>query len=207
MRTSKDHLISIFASTHPDFSAGLWDHLLPHAKLTLNIMRPWRPDPSLSAWSGLHHLPYDFSAHPIHPPGQLCLAFNGPDHRLSWDPHGDRAYYLGPALTHYRCHRVYVVSTRLERITLTLAHFTLPFFHFAASDLPPLPIPDPSSTRPSPTLDGTDLIGRVFNDPDLGLCRVVEVGPPHHLAPGGATSTQLDPTSKLAGSPPCDTPR
>jgi hypothetical protein len=23
-------------------------------------MRPWRPDPSLSAWSGLHHLPYDF---------------------------------------------------------------------------------------------------------------------------------------------------
>ncbi len=28
-------------------------------------MRPWRPDPSLSAWSGLHRLPYDFSAHPL----------------------------------------------------------------------------------------------------------------------------------------------
>jgi hypothetical protein len=146
-------------------------------------MRPWRPVPSLSAWSG-HHLPYDFSAHPIHPPGQLCLALNGPDHRLSWDSLGDRAYCLGPALTHYRYHRVYVVFTRLERITLTLAHFPLPFFHFAASDLPPLPIPDPSSTRSSPTLDGTDLIGRIFNDPDLGLCRVVEVGPPHCLAPG-----------------------
>jgi hypothetical protein len=62
-------------------------------------MRPCRPDPSLSAWSGLHHHPYNFSAH--HPPGQLCLAFNDPNHRLSWDPHGDRAYYLGPALTHY----------------------------------------------------------------------------------------------------------
>ena len=78
-----------------------------------------------------------------------------------------------------------------ERITLTLAHFLLPLFHFAASDLPPPLHPDPSATRPSPTLDGTDLIGRVFIDPDLGLCRVVEVGPPHRLAPGEGN---LDPT-------------
>jgi hypothetical protein len=28
------------------------------------------------------------------------------------------------------------------------------------------------------------LIGRVFHDPDLGLCRVVEIGSPHYLAPG-----------------------
>jgi hypothetical protein len=137
----------------------------------------------------------------------MSFSFNGPDHRLSWDPHGDRAYYLGPALTRYRCHRVYIVSTRTERITLTLAHFPLPFFHFAESDLPP-PLPTlPTSARPFPTLDGTDLIaqcagqhypaaqlpvpGRVFNDPDLGLCRVVDVGPPHCLAPGEGN---LDPT-------------
>jgi hypothetical protein len=55
-------------------------------------------------------------------------------------PLGDRAYTLGPALTHNRCQRVYVVFSRSERITLTLAHFPLPLFHFAASDLPhPLP--------------------------------------------------------------------
>ncbi len=93
---------------------------------------------------------------------------------LFGSPRG-RAYYLGPALTHFRCHRVYIVSTRTERITLTLAHFPLPYFHFAESDLPP-PLPTlPTSTRPSPTLDGTDLIGRVFNDPDLGLCRVTGI--------------------------------
>ena len=191
VRTGKNHLISILSSTHPDFPDDLWDRLLPFAEITLNIMRPWRPDPSLSAWSGLHRLPYDFSAHPLHPPGQLCLAFSGPEHRDTWAPHGDRAFILGPALTHYRCHRVYVVSSRSERITLTLAHFPLPLFHFAASDLPPPPNPDPSATRSSPPLDGTDLIGRVFIDPDLGLCRVVEVGPPHRLAPGEGN---LDPT-------------
>jgi hypothetical protein len=95
------------------------------------------------------------------------------------------------ALTHYRCHRVYVVSSRTARITLTLAHFPLPFFHFAESDLPP-PLPtSPTSTRPSPTLDGTDLIGRVFDDPDLGLCQVIGVGPRLRLAPGEGN---LDPT-------------
>jgi hypothetical protein len=57
-------------------------------------MRSWRPDPSLSAWPGLHCLSYDFSAHPIHPPGQLCLAFSDPDHRDTWAPHGERETYL-----------------------------------------------------------------------------------------------------------------
>ncbi len=68
MRTAKNHLISTFTPTHPDLPDDLWDRLLPHAELTLDVLRPWRPDPSLSAWSGLHHLPYDFVAHPLHPP-------------------------------------------------------------------------------------------------------------------------------------------
>ncbi len=118
--TGKNHLISVFSSTHPDFPDDLWDRLLPYAEITLNVLRPCRPDPTLSAWSGLHRLPYDFSAHPLHPPGQLYLAFSSSDHRDIWAPHGDRAFTLGPALTHYCCQRVYVVSSRSERITLTL---------------------------------------------------------------------------------------
>ncbi len=121
---------------------------------------------------------------PFIPPANFVFLLTTPDHRLSWDHHRDRAYYLGPALTHYRCHRVYVVSTRTERIILTLAHFPLPLFHFAETDPPP-PIPtSPTSTRLSPTLDGTGLIGRVFDDPDLGLCQVTEVGLHLRLAPG-----------------------
>ncbi len=108
----------MLSSTHPDFPDDLWNRLLPHAEINLNLLRPWRPDPSLSAWPSLHRLPYDYAAHPLHPPGQLCLAFSGPDHRLSWDPHGDRAFILGPALTHYRCDRTYIVSSRSERTLL-----------------------------------------------------------------------------------------
>jgi hypothetical protein len=111
VRTGKNHLISILSSTHPDFSDDLWDRLLPYAEITLNVLPPWRPDPTLSAWSGLHRLPSS-------PPGQLCLAFSIPDHRNTVAPHGGRAFTLGPALTHYRCQRVYVVATHSERITL-----------------------------------------------------------------------------------------
>jgi hypothetical protein len=143
VRTGKNHFISVFSSTHPDFPDDLWGRLLPYAETILNVMRSWRPDPSLSPWSGFHRLSYDFSAHPIHPPGQLCLTFSDPDHRDTWAPHGDRAFTLGPALIHYRCQRVYVVSSRSERITLTLAHFPLPLFHFAASNLPPPRPPTP----------------------------------------------------------------
>jgi hypothetical protein len=97
VRTGKNYIIAILYSyTHPDFPDDLWDRLLPYAEITLNILRPWRPDPTLSAWSSFHRLPYDFS-------GQLCLAFSGPEHRDTWTPHGDRAFTLGPALTHYRC--------------------------------------------------------------------------------------------------------
>ncbi len=77
--------VAPMVNRHPDFPDDLWDRLLLHAELALNVMRPWHPNPSLSAWSwsGLHHLPHDFAAHPFHPPGQLCLSFNGPDHHLS----------------------------------------------------------------------------------------------------------------------------
>jgi hypothetical protein len=145
VRTGKTHLISVFSSTHPDFPDDLWDQLHPYAEITLNVMRSWRPDPSLSAWSGLHRLSYDFSAHPIHHLGQLYLVFSDPDHRDTWAPHRDRAFTLGPALTHYRYQRVYVVSSRSERITLALAHFPLPYFTSPSltfpHPLPPTPLP------------------------------------------------------------------
>jgi hypothetical protein len=65
----------------------------------------------------------------------------------------------------------------------------------------PLPT-DPTSFRPSPTLDGMDLIGQVLNDPDLGLCRVIEFGPPHRLAPGEGNATSTQPVHNSARDKP-----
>ena len=185
IRSFKNHFLSILAAVHPHFPLDLWDRLLPHAELTINHLRTWALDASLSAYAGLFGAPLDFSAHPLHPPGQLVVAHDSPLTRSSWGPHGRRGFYLGPSLDHYRCSSVYMVGTGAVRDCDTLDHFPTPLFHFAAlPDAPPSPaIPD---TRPDPAVDGTDLVGRWFQDPDLGLCQVMVTGkgPPHRLLPG-----------------------
>ena len=183
IRSFKNHFLSILSSVHPHFPSDLWDRLLPHAELTLNHLRVWALDPAVSAFAGLHGAPLDFSAHPLHPPGQLVVAHDSPLTRSSWGPHGRRGFYLGPSLDHYRCSAVYMVGTGAVRDCDTLAHFPNPLFHFAAlPDSPPSPaVPDP---RPDPKVDGSDLVGRWFEDPDLGRCQVTGKGPPHRLLPG-----------------------
>ena len=43
--------------------------------------------------------------------------------RGTWAAHAINAWYLGPALHHYRCYRVYIAETRGERIADTLVWF------------------------------------------------------------------------------------
>jgi hypothetical protein len=90
--------------------------------------------PGRASFTTFH--PLDFAAHPLHSPrpSQLFLSFNGPDHRLSCDPHGDRAYYLGP----------------LSPTTAVTVSMSSPL----ALNAPPLTLhtfPSPSFTSPSLT--------------------------------------------------------
>ena len=130
IRTYKNHLISTLASTHISFPPDRWDLLLSHAELALNHFRSFSLDPSISAWHGLHRAIYDFSAHPLHPPGQLVVVHDSPEKRQSWARHGKRAFYLEPASSHYRCHRVFVPLNSRIRTSDTLDHFPDPLFPF-----------------------------------------------------------------------------
>jgi hypothetical protein len=96
--------------------------------------------------------------------------------------HGTRGFYLSPALSHYRSHVVFIPSTLATRITKQLDFFPDPLFTFEDPTIS-APPPDPTSSRPSPTLDGADLIGRAFVDPELGLCLVIGHGQPSFLQP------------------------
>jgi hypothetical protein len=63
-------------------------------ELTLNCQRKWKPDPTRSAYDGMHGFPMDFSAHPLYPVGQLCVAHVPALKRQSWAHHGLRAHYI-----------------------------------------------------------------------------------------------------------------
>ncbi|KAG7350061.1 reverse transcriptase RNA-dependent DNA polymerase [Nitzschia inconspicua] len=122
IRTFKNHFIAGLCSTDPAFPIHLWDRLLPHAELTLNLLRGSRLNPKLSAWAQLHGT-FDYNRTPLAPPGCQVLVHEKPAQRESWAPHATDGWYIGPALESYRCHTVWISETRRERITDTVSFF------------------------------------------------------------------------------------
>ena len=64
------------------------------------------------------------------------LAHDLPSQRKSWAPHASEGFYLGPALNHYRCYRIWNVRTQSERVSETV--FWLPHNNISV----PTPTPD-----------------------------------------------------------------
>ena len=52
--TYKNHLLAGLASIDPTFLIHQWDRLLPQAEITLNLLRPSRLNPNLSAYAILN---------------------------------------------------------------------------------------------------------------------------------------------------------
>ena len=54
IQTYKDHLIAGLSICDPNFPLHLWDRLIPHATLTLNLLRPSCLNTRLSAEAQLN---------------------------------------------------------------------------------------------------------------------------------------------------------
>jgi hypothetical protein len=130
IRSFKDHLIAGLCSTDKSFPMHLWDRLLPHAVITLNMLRTSRINPKLSAATHIFGQ-YDFNRAPMAPPGTRIIAHENPNRRRTWAPHGQDGWYIGPVLEHYRCYTVFITKKRGDRIVETAElfpeKFTLPF--------------------------------------------------------------------------------
>jgi len=120
IRTWKNHFITGLCSVDPNFPMHLWDRLIPQSVITLNLLRASRRDPTISAYTALNG-PFNYDATPLAPPGCKVIAFEAPQHRKSFAPHGIPAWYIGPTLEHYRCYKVYVPKTRAKRICDTVS--------------------------------------------------------------------------------------
>ena len=105
--TWKRHFIARLASLPPNFPIHLWCRLIPHTNTTLNLLRPSNLNPRLSAYAQLDRA-YDYNTTPLAPSGCKAIVYESPDHRVSWNNKGAEAWYLGPAMSHYCCHTVYV---------------------------------------------------------------------------------------------------
>ena len=115
IQTFKNHFIAGLASTDPNFPLSNWCRLLPQAELTLNLLRPSRLNPKLFAYAQLEGA-FDFNCTPLAPPGTRVIVNEKPTQRRTWAPHGVDGWYIGPAMDHYQCYRVWIPSTHAERI-------------------------------------------------------------------------------------------
>ena len=122
IQTFKAHFKSILATTDPDFPLQEWDRLLPHAELTLNLLRTSRSNPKLSAYAYLFGI-FDYNKSPLVPPGTRVLAHTKPSQQTSWGLKGDQGWTIGPSLDHYRCVKCYFPDTRSERDVDTVTFF------------------------------------------------------------------------------------
>ena len=120
IQTAKSHIIASLAGAAENFPLKHWDQLLPQQELTLNLLLPWGPDPSKSAYEGLHGAPYDFAAHPFGPMGCEVMTFVPKSLRTATLPGAAapipstfgqkavRGWYIGARLDGYRMHTVLV---------------------------------------------------------------------------------------------------
>ena len=122
IQTYKYHFIAGLSSCNPNFHLHIWERLIPHATLTLNLLCPSRLNPRMSSEAQLNGA-FDFNRTPLTPPGTRVIVHETPNNRRTCPPHGVDGWYLGTAPEHYQCHRVYIPRTRAERISKTVDFF------------------------------------------------------------------------------------
>ena len=100
IQTFKNQFVVGLSSCDPDFPLHIWYCLLPQARLTLNLLHPYRINPCLSAKAQLNG-DFDFIKTPLAPPSTKALIFEPFTTRLTWAHHGIQVWYLGTVPEHY----------------------------------------------------------------------------------------------------------
>ena len=83
----------------------LWCRLLEQAEHTLNMLRPSRITPKVSAYAYLYGM-HNYNANPFAPLGCKVEMYKMPSVRETWAPHTVSGFYIGNSWEHYRNHRI-----------------------------------------------------------------------------------------------------
>ena len=118
----KNHFISIRSGTDPAFPQKGWSHLIRHAVITLNMLRPLRINPLISTYTQVHGM-FDFNRTPLAPAGCKVIIHDRTDERPSWADHSTRGFYVGPAMKHFRNYNVLMDTTKKIRQSNTVNFF------------------------------------------------------------------------------------
>jgi hypothetical protein len=164
--------------------------------LTLNLLRASRTNPKLSAYSYIFG-DFDFRSTPLAPPGIRVVAHLKPQQRGSWELNGANGFYVGSALSHYRCIRCYFPKSKSERVCNTVQFIpnVIPilqtkiddYLRQAAGDIVSILQKPPSTTYPS--LQAGDPVRNALHELAIQLNRAQ----PLHCIDGGDSTSSNTP--------------
>ena len=152
----KNHVIASRSRTHPDFLQKGWSHLVRHNVITMNMLRPSRINPCISAYTQVHGI-FDFNRTPLAPAGCKVIIRDHTDEHPSWANHGTRSYYLGPAIKQFWSYNVLMDFTKKIRQSNTVDFFP--------------------TTSDNPTINPTETLSLIIED----LLTVLKDPPPMSL--------------------------
>jgi len=167
IQTFKNHFIMGLCTTDKNFPLHLWDCLVQHSVLTLNLLWGSWINPKLSAWAQVYGH-YDFNRTPIAPPGIKVLVHKKPSNRNTWASHAIEGWYVGPALLAYQCYCMCIMETKCKQIADTLTWFP--------------------TTAPMPTISSQDIIASATWDILHALQNLTNSSP---IAPTTDTETEI----------------
>jgi hypothetical protein len=122
IQSFKAHFISTRSGVDPGFPSNRWDLLVPMTVLTLNLLRPSKINPAISAYTQVMGT-FDFNRTPIGPVGCKLIVHDNRMVRGSWADHGTDGYFIGPAPRHYRNFTCWIPTTNATRISNTVEFF------------------------------------------------------------------------------------
>ena len=122
IQSFKAHFIATRSGTDPTFPTNRWDLLVPMVVLTLNLLRPSKINPALSAYAQVMGV-FNFNKTPIAPVGCKVIVHDTRMERGSWADHGTDGYFIGPAPRHYRNFKCWMPKTNATRLSNTVEFF------------------------------------------------------------------------------------
>ena len=118
----KNHLISVLAGVDPTFPRNRWDQLLGHVETTLNLSRPSKINPKVSAYTIIDGH-FDYSKTLLAPSGMKAIARVTTNDRTTWGPHEESGWIVGSTPKHFRCWKVLIKLTKKVRTSNTVDFF------------------------------------------------------------------------------------
>ncbi len=88
-------------------------------ELIVNLLQQSNIASKVSTYTHVHRQ-HNYMKCPFAPLGCAVITHIKPKNRQSWDVHVDTGFNIGTAMEHHQCFHIYIVKTRMARISDTV---------------------------------------------------------------------------------------